>query len=231
MSLTEGLLVEGARAIGAAGAADAVPAPALRRGHAPLRHRPARHPLRPRDHRDLRPDAREQGAHPRRGGRARRRGRAASSPRTASACRGASSTSWSPGCRRWARAGSPGSAPPRTAGSRRSPSSSTRASARRSASAPGCARRRAVPGRRSARRTRCRSSASCGCASARCSGTFPSGGLELPLGDRLPAARVRPEEKRDVGVHHPFTAPLDEDLDAARDRSASGSARRPTTWS
>ena len=34
----------------------------------------------------------------------------------------------------------------------------------------------------------------------------------LPLGHRLPAARVRPGASRYVAIHHPFTAPVDEDL-------------------
>ena len=39
------------------------------------------------------------------------------------------------------------------------------------------------------------------------------------------------EEKRWDADHHPFTAPRDEDLHAARDRSRQGPRPRPTTWS
>ncbi len=38
--------------------------------------------------------------------------------------------------------------------------------------------------------------------------------MALPVGDRVPALRVfEREEKRLVAVNHPFTAPMDEDID------------------
>ena len=54
----------------------------------------------------------------------------------------------------------------------------------------------------------------------------------LPLGHRLPALRVgRGREGRYASLHHPFTAPLDEDARAARHRARARCGPRPTTSS